>query len=38
MHIHIENADGIAKFEIASGMQHLENQGVKNKNIKFAQF
>jgi hypothetical protein len=36
IHVHIENADGDAKFEL-SPVRLVKNNGVKNKDIKLAE-
>ena len=36
IHVHIENADGKAKFELFP-LQLVENTGMKNKDLKLAE-
>ncbi len=36
IHVHIQNSDGDAKFEIRP-VRLLDNNGVKNKDIKLAE-
>ena len=36
IHVHIENADGDAKFEI-SPVKLVNNNGMKNKDLKLAE-
>ncbi|MDB4902399.1 MAG: hypothetical protein JWQ63_1680 [Mucilaginibacter sp.] len=36
IHVHIENADGDAKFEI-NPIRLVDNNGMKNKDIKLAE-
>jgi hypothetical protein len=36
IHVHIENADGDAKFEI-SPIRLINNNGMKNKDLKLAE-
>lgn len=36
IHIHIENADGMAKFELFP-IKLIENTGMKNKDLKLAE-
>ena len=37
MHVHIENADGKAKFIIEPQIMLIENKGMKNKDIRLAE-
>ncbi len=37
MHVHIENGDGKAKFEIEPHVRLVENKGMKNKDLKLAE-
>lgn len=38
MHVHVENADGEAKFEILPhGVMMKENYGIKPKDLKLAE-
>ncbi len=37
MHVHIENADGKAKFVIEPQIRLAENKGMKNKDIRLAE-
>lgn len=38
IHVHVENADGEAKFEILpEGIRLKENYGIKSKDIKLAE-
>lgn len=37
IHIHIENADGDAKFNIGDDVTLIENHGMKNKDLKIAE-
>lgn len=38
VHIHVENADGVAKFEILNGNVTLKsNSGLKSKDLKLAE-
>jgi len=36
IHVHIENADGDAKFEI-NPVKLVSNKGIKNKDLKLAE-
>jgi hypothetical protein len=36
IHIHVKNADGTAKFEVAP-LRLIENNGIKNKDIYLAE-
>ena len=36
MHVHIENGDGDAKFQI-NPIKLISNNGIKNKDIKLAE-
>lgn len=37
MHVHIENADGKAKFVIEPQVRLVDNKGMKNKDIRLAE-
>lgn len=38
IHVHVENADGEAKFEILpDGIRLKENYGIKSKDLKLAE-
>ncbi|MDR2149011.1 MAG: DUF4160 domain-containing protein [Tannerella sp.] len=37
MHIHVENADGEAKFEIGEDIKLIYNRGLKNKDLRLAE-
>jgi len=38
VHIHVENSDGMAKFEIQNGKVSLKsNSGLKQKDLKLAE-
>jgi hypothetical protein len=37
IHIHIENADGDAKFIVGNDITLTENHGMKNKDLKIAE-
>ncbi len=37
MHIHVQSADGVAKFEILDQIILLSNEGLKNKDLKLAE-
>jgi hypothetical protein len=37
MHIHVQSADGVAKFEILDQVVLLSNSGLKNKDLKLAE-
>jgi hypothetical protein len=37
IHIHIENADGDAKFIVGNDITLIENHGMKNKDLKIAE-
>jgi len=37
IHIHIENADGKAKFTIDTEVKLIENIGIKQKDIRLAE-
>ena len=37
IHIHIESADGVAKFRLESEVVLIENRGLKMKDIKLAE-
>ena len=37
IHVHVENADGIAKFEIETEVILIENHGLQPKDIKLAE-
>ncbi|KIO45467.1 MULTISPECIES: DUF4160 domain-containing protein [Sanguibacteroides] len=37
IHVHVENSDGIAKFQIDPEVILIENKGIKNKDVKIAE-
>ncbi len=37
MHIHVQSADGVAKFEILDQVVLISNSGLKNKDLKLAE-
>ncbi|MDR2894896.1 MAG: DUF4160 domain-containing protein [Alistipes sp.] len=37
MHVHIENSDGRAKFELLPQVRLVENKGMKSKDIRLAE-
>ena len=37
IHIHVENADGEAKFEIKPDVKLVYNKGLKNKDLRLAE-
>jgi len=37
IHVHVENSDGIAKFEIETEVRLVENHGLQPKDIKLAE-
>jgi len=37
IHVHVENADGLAKFEIEKEVILIENHGLQPKDIKLAE-
>ncbi|MCL2097732.1 MAG: DUF4160 domain-containing protein [Bacteroidales bacterium] len=37
IHIHVENADGEAKFEIETNIKIIYNHGLKNKDLRLAE-
>ncbi len=37
IHVHVENADGEAKFEIENAVKLVVNNGLKNKDIRLAE-
>ena len=37
MHIHVQSADGVAKFEILDQVVVGSNSGLKNKDLKLAE-
>ncbi len=37
MHIHVQSADGVAKFEILDQVVLVSNSGLKNKDLKLAE-
>jgi hypothetical protein len=37
MHIHVQSAEGIAKFEILDQIVLVSNEGLKNKDLKLAE-
>lgn len=36
IHVHVENADGRAKFEV-DPVRLIENKGIKNKDLRLAE-
>ena len=36
IHVHLENADGLAKIALEPGIKLVENNGIKPKDIKRA--
>ncbi len=37
IHIHVENGDGTAKFEIENDLKLIYNKGLKNKDLRLAE-
>jgi ribosomal protein L16/L10AE len=37
MHVHVENADGRAKFYLEPEIKLAENKGIKSKDLKIAE-
>ena len=37
IHVHVQNADGKAKYEIENEIQLMYNTGIKNKDLKIAE-
>ena len=37
IHVHVESADGVAKFILESEVKLIENQGLKTKDIRLAE-
>jgi len=37
VHIHVQNADGEAKFEVNDEIKLIYNRGLKNKNLHLAE-
>jgi hypothetical protein len=37
IHVHVENADGEAKFNVIPQIELISNSGLKNKDIHLAQ-
>ena len=37
MHIHVQSADGVAKFEILDQVVLVSDSGLKNKDLKLAE-
>ena len=37
VHIHVENADGEAKFELGNEVKTVYNRGLKNKDLRLAE-
>ena len=37
IHVHIQNADGKAKYEIEKEIKLIYNTGIKNKDLKIAE-
>lgn len=37
IHVHIQNADGRAKYEIDDEIRLIYNTGIKNKDLKIAE-
>jgi len=37
IHVHVQNADGKAKFEIENDIRLIFNTGIKNKDLKIAE-
>ena len=37
IHVHVESADGMAKFEIETKVRLVENHGLQPKDIKLAE-
>jgi len=37
IHIHVENADGEAKFELENEVRIVYNKGLKNKDLRLAE-
>ena len=36
IHVHVENADGRAKFSLEPGIELIKNEGIKPKDLKKA--
>ena len=37
IHVHVENADGEAKFELETDVKLVYNKGLKNKDLRLAE-
>lgn len=37
IHVHVESSDGIAKFEIETGVKLIENNGLQAKDLRMAE-
>lgn len=37
IHVHLQNADGEAKFQVSPKIVLIENKGLKNKDLKLAE-
>ncbi|MDR0796195.1 MAG: DUF4160 domain-containing protein [Tannerella sp.] len=37
IHVHVQNADGKAKYEIENEVRLIFNTGIKNKDLKIAE-
>lgn len=37
IHVHVQNADGRAKYEIYDEIKLIYNSGIKNKDLKIAE-
>ena len=37
IHVHVQNADGKAKYEIENEIRLIYNTGIKNKDLKIAE-
>ena len=37
IHVHVQNADGKAKYEIENEIKLIYNTGIKNKDLKIAE-
>lgn len=37
IHVHVQNADGRAKYEIYDEIKLINNSGIKNKDLKIAE-
>lgn len=37
IHVHVESSDGIAKFEIETGVKLIENNGLQAKDLRMTE-